>query len=484
MSSLPLTDSIKSGVYDSRPNAWARRTSLFFFFSFIIAIVLFGGSSRSDQIGLLILRPIAVVVAIYGLWRMEEADWLSIKPMALLLGAAMCVGLFQLVPLPPALWSALPGRDEFLATYESVGLNAPWLPISLAPTLTWNSVVSLLVPMAALISFATLPPRYYSMALFVFVLVGLASGLLGMLQLLSGGTKALHFYSISNFGSNTGFFANRNHQAVFQAALLPLVPLARSWLQRDAIPTYASNLIAVGAVAFLAMSIATTGSRAGLVLGAVGLLWAMWQLYTVVDAPSTSRMRRHRGSFAISVRAQRIAIPVIVLLLIAVVAVGPKGLGVERLIDQGGEATIEDMRFEIYDNTAPMVLANLPFGGGLGTFPYVYKGYEDPEALSYRYVNHAHNDYLEAMYEAGALACLLFAWLVVLLIHWMRLAMAQGAESTRQAIAIALSLSFIAAGSILDYPARTPLIATFTVIVLAILYNTAVIPKKARTNKH
>ena len=38
-----------------------------------------------------------------------------------------------LVPLPPELWTALPGRDHVREGYALLGQPLPWMPISLAP---------------------------------------------------------------------------------------------------------------------------------------------------------------------------------------------------------------------------------------------------------------------------------------------------------------------------------------------------------------
>ena len=54
----------------------------------------------------------------------------------------------QLVPLPPAIWTALPGRDFVANGYALLGQPLPWLPISLAPYQTIASALWLLPPLA------------------------------------------------------------------------------------------------------------------------------------------------------------------------------------------------------------------------------------------------------------------------------------------------------------------------------------------------
>src|SRR5262249_5961331 len=54
-----------------------------------------------------------------------------------LLCAILAWPLLQLIPMPPSLWSGLPGRGEIASAYEAAGMTLPWLPISLYPSATW-----------------------------------------------------------------------------------------------------------------------------------------------------------------------------------------------------------------------------------------------------------------------------------------------------------------------------------------------------------
>ena len=63
------------------------------------------------------------------------------RTLAVVLAALFVLPLLQLIPLPPSVWTRLPGRAPFAATYEQLGLALPYLPISLKPQATWISVL-------------------------------------------------------------------------------------------------------------------------------------------------------------------------------------------------------------------------------------------------------------------------------------------------------------------------------------------------------
>jgi O-antigen ligase len=456
---------------ERRPTRTAsRRVALLVFLGLMVLVALFGGSARAEQAGVLALRPTAVLVLAFAFWKLSRAQWLSILMPAWFLLALGGLIAVQLVPLPPGLWSLLPGRDAYLETFAAVGIDPPWLPISQFPVFTWNSLVCLVVPLAVLFAWAVLPPQHRAWAMPVLIGLGLISALLGFVQLLSGGTRSLYLYSISNFGSNCGLFANRNHQAVFQAALLVLVPMARKDLDRGRLAPYALNIVAIAAIALLILSIFTTGSRVGFVVGLIATAWAAWRMHQIVDDPTKPKVRRAREKFKVSPRTQKLLIPVFLALLAATALLTPHSMVLDRLLATDGATPIEDMRVDIFKNTMVMIPDNLPFGGGAGTFPEVYKGYEHPDGMSFRYVNHAHDDLLEFVYEFGIPGALLFVLGLVLVARWFLAARRSGPAPRECAEALGLALLIILLGSLFDYPARTPIIASLTILALASLY--------------
>jgi O-antigen ligase len=110
------------------------------------------------------------------------------------------------------------------------------------------------------------------------------------------------------------------------------------------------------------------------------------------------------------------------------------------------------------------------FGTGLGTFEDVFGVYEDASSVSKTYVAHAHNDYLEWLIETGlaggVLLGLVLAWFVF---HFLRVwtFSRQAGLTLRRAAAIACLVPVL--HSLVDYPLRTPAIASVAGMCIAIM---------------
>ena len=140
--------------------------------------------------------------------------------------AIACLIAVHLVPLPPAVWQALPGRELVAANDRLAGLNGVWRPFSLAPGTTWNALYSLLVPFAVLLCGIQLDRDHLLRLVPVILAIGALSGLIGILQVIGDASGPLYFYRITNGDSAVGLFSNRNHHAIFLAALFPML----AWL--------------------------------------------------------------------------------------------------------------------------------------------------------------------------------------------------------------------------------------------------------------
>src|SRR5947199_27829 len=71
----------------------------------------------------------------------------SPRALLLILLAGLAVVAVQLVPLPPSLW-AHGLRARIADSYALLGQPVPWLPISLTPYSTLNSVLGVIPPVA------------------------------------------------------------------------------------------------------------------------------------------------------------------------------------------------------------------------------------------------------------------------------------------------------------------------------------------------
>ena len=143
-----------------------------------------------------------------------------------LVALIVAIPALQLVPLPPSIWTLLPGRQLVAEPLGLLDGELPWAPISVAPTATWLSLISLLPPLAVFLATLLMnfrQRRQLSLMLLAFGALGVA---LGLSQVAGGPTSSLRFFAYTNPTEAVGFFANRNH---FAALLYIVILFAAAW---------------------------------------------------------------------------------------------------------------------------------------------------------------------------------------------------------------------------------------------------------------
>ena len=374
--------------------------------------------------------------------------------------------LVHLVPLPPALWHALPGRELVADIDARVGLAAIWRPISLAPQETRNALFSLFVPLAILLGGAGLERPRLERLLPVVVAIGLVSGLLGLLQLTGPSTGPLYLYRHTNYGAATGLFANRNHQAMFLASLFPMLAAlvtARARHEHALRDRYG----ALAAGFFLIPLLLITGSRAGIVVGVLGLASVPLLLRldgTPVSARASAPGRRRLRSAAIPVAAG-----VVLVVALAALTIGlSRAEAIDRLFAVGSE---EELRFKVWPVIAAAIHTYMPIGSGVGSFAPVFQIVEPDRILRPTYLNHAHNEVLEVLLTTGLpgatlMLAALIGWTIT---AWRAVRAPIDEEGVLFARLGVIVIGLLAVGSIGDYPMRTPFLAAL--VALAALWS-------------
>jgi O-antigen ligase len=418
---------------------------------------LMGGASRSDVLSLIVLQPLAVACTVTILAIPGSIDWRAIRIPLLFLAVLAAMIAAQLVPLPPAVWTSLPGHAPFAESATAAGLAQPWRPISLTPDLTLASLIGLVVPFGVLVGFASiLPQRRQSLLLTALVIGAAVSGFLGLAQVSGGEESPFYIYDITNNGSAVGLFSNRNHQAVLLAMTWPLLAVWVTLPNADARLRGARRWVAVGFGLFALPLVLVTGSRAGLGLAAIGLFAAgvLWWL----DRKS-SRAPAAEGL------ARFIPLAVVVggAALVGATVVFSRALAITRLTGLSGSG---DMRFEATPVLLDMSGDFFPVGAGFGSFDPVFRSYEPLEMLDPEYLNHAHNDLLELVITAG------LPGVIVLLafVAWFGMAAWRAWRGvgptleTNLARAGSVMILLVLLSSLVDYPLRTPLMMTIIAI--------------------
>lgn len=418
---------------------------------FIALCLIGGGGSRDDILSLLYLRPAAALCLGAILLVPGRIDFASVRVPFWLLVALTLWLVLQLVPLPPGLWASLPGREPIVEGAAVLGLAQPWRPISMAPDLTLNSLAAMVVPFTALVGFAALDQKGRELLLPVLIGAALLSALLGIAQLSGGAQSAFYLYRITNEEAAVGLFANRNHQAVLLALTFPMLALWTAQAGPDPDARRIRLYIAVPIGLFLVPMILVTGSRGGLILGGLAAIWASFQYLKERRVPAGARGFGWKAPAAA---------------LLALFGIGAafaylastRAVALQRLL-RGEE---NELRLNNLPVFAEMARDMFPFGTGLGAFDPVYRIYERHEALSPRYLNHAHNDLLELVITGG-LPALLVLLLFLAWWAWCCLAAFRSWRRSPGRIAYArlgaVMLLLLLLGSLFDYPLRVPILA-------------------------
>lgn len=454
----------------SRPDEQRLSTAGWVAAGFLLLVFLSGGGSRSDIASLPLLRGAAVIFACWAMAGMQRADWQRVRvPLALLAALTLWIGL-QLVPLPPSLWQGLPSRDAIVAIDRLLGQPDIWRPISLTPSDTWNSLLAMTVPIAALLLMSRVEAEDYSKLLTIIVAIAFTSALLGFIQLLSGAGSTAYIYRITNSENMVGLFANRNHHACFQAcAMLMAATLLRDELMRKRQNTSVQVVLMIGFLLFTAMTM-LIGSRAGLVLGFVAfvasyaMLLPAWRgrpqgRFAEPAAASASRATRWLGYLPLALMAG---------LLVTVIRLSDRTTSLTRL----DYPVAEDLRLLAWPTVQDMMSSFWLLGSGFGSFPDSYKMFEPDSLLQPNYFNHAHNDWAELIITGG----LPFVLIVLAGLIWIgRAAATRGFRNLVKGyrgdyrLALLVVILSLAAASVVDYPLRVPSLQVIAIITVVLL---------------
>ena len=375
-------------------------------------------------------------------WRF---DTLSVIALVILALAAL-LPLLQLVPLPTSIWQRLPGRQLPTELDAALGWFV-WRPWTLDVEGTIRSWLVLLPPAAIFVGCLFVGASERARLIWVIVAFALANALLGMIQLVSGGW--LTPYPSAHLGFPLGVFVNRNHEAAFLLAAMPLCgAMGASQLLRGRAPTPVF-ILTLCVVAMFALVVLGTTSRMGLALLPIAAAAALLVLF-----------RR--------TTPWRVGLPAIAALGLLTVYVFANG-GFARTLSRFSE--LDDPRFAFWTDVEWALRHYGLAGTGVGTFVPVYQTAESLEAVTATITNHAHNDYLEILLESGVFgAALLIAF--VLLVGVAIVRAAKSSRSGERAVtgaAAGASIALLLLFSIVDYPLRMPAVSAVLAVLCAIL---------------
>lgn len=436
-------------------NGWNRPAfSLILLFAFMTVLWLSGGASRGDVAGQAVVRAAAWLTLMLGVMVFAKLNVRGSRAVALLMLAVVAIPLFQLVPLPPSIWSRLPIGELYS---EPVLDDRVWRPLAMSPGATLNALSSLIVPMTTLFLMTGLAQEDRHRIVHVLLVMVVLSVLTGLLQLSGGG----FFNPLINYpaGSVSGTFANRNHFALLLAIGCMIVPLWALTRREQAgwrLP------VAIALTVLVALTLLASGSRAGMLLGALALILA-----PLIAREQVVRLFRRLPRWALPAAIGAVAIAAIA--IIAISFYSGRAYSIDRMVSADIDG---DMRNLGLPAVIEIAKAYFPFGVGVGGFDAAFRIVEPTEILQIYYFNHAHNDWLELVLESGVFGmavagAAIMWWGAASFKVWRRSRpICQATVNGRFGSA---TLFLIMLASIVDYPARTPLIMAIAVIAACLL---------------
>lgn len=422
--------------------------------AYLLLCLVFGGSAQGIWANVVLQLAAIAIITWAFLDRRPDPQPLAVRRLGVLIALALALIAVQLIPLPPELWTALPGRDLIGDGFALLGLPSAWQPISLAPYDTAATALTLLPPLAILAAMIWVKPSPSRWIAVIVIAATVAGVMIGALQVASSdpATSPWYFYRYSNFGVATGFFANSNHMATLLLVAIPFVVALTSAVAQgteDVRKRYAAAAMGIGGLAVVFVGLAINGSLAG---------FGLAPMVTIASVILILRLRRGW------LRTGAMVAGLLTLAVFVAVVATPLG---ERFSSAGAATSIET-RQDMRVHSVQAIREFGPVGSGLGTFLPVYALFENPDAIDRTYVNHAHNDYLELALEMGiagiALILLFFAWWLVAARRLLK-----SPAYDQYAAAALVASAAVLIHSAVDFPLRTASISGLFAMCLALM---------------
>ncbi|WP_133512504.1 O-antigen ligase family protein [Candidatus Thiosymbion oneisti] len=457
----------KRSAFKVSPAPDLSNTTLFWLLG---GILVFAPLFRSGQpaLAVLVLELLSVSLLAVTLWRPRRNLITRTETLALTL--LVSVPLLYLIPLPAELIERLPGRELYLdgrALLAGVAEGGP-AGLSLYPRETESALLLLLLPIAVFIGTRALDASRVLRLVFLLLALAALQSLLGILQYSANEGSPLLFGMQLSASHARGTYTNVNHLAGLLEMLLPValallvysirrrdISRERKWKRRMIFFASGRGHLAFvyGALALLLLvGIIFTRSRTGITLSMLALLLSMM-------------------AFAQRIGGTNVYGPMGTIVAVAV------GMGVTTglvpVLDRFSIAeTIHNTRWSIFSATLDGIGTFLPVGSGPGTYPDIFPAFQPPE-LGQWFINHAHNDYLEWLFEGGLLFAALILLLLVLYVRQWRWVWTRNQWSCFQFVQVAagIGLLLLLLHSLSDFNLHIPANIAYFAFLAAVFFS-------------
>ncbi|MBK1645059.1 hypothetical protein CKO25_10420 [Thiocapsa imhoffii] len=394
------------------------------------------------------------------------------------LGLLFILPLLYLFPLPTGLAQWLPARNLYqhtAALLDDEGGRRFAQRLAIAPLATETSWLMLILPIGVYVATRALSETLQTRLVYWFFAVVLAQVLIALFQFATEGGMSYAIADLLARSGASGTYVNRNHLAGMIEMALPL-SLAMflfdfggqyqkskrregfgdtlvKLLNSSNRPSWFFVLLAL----LFIIGIIVTRSRTGIMMGMVGIL-----LTTILF----SRRVGGRGTFGLMGQLITIGIGVAIF------------IGLAPVLDRFSVAEMDaDARWPIAVATFDAAGRLLPFGSGPGTFSDVFVLYQ-PIELGRWFVNYAHNDYLQTLFEMGLVGLVLMVmFLVLYMAQWPRLVTRQAWSRYRSLqIGAGIAILLVLLHSLTDNNLRNPANMAYFAMAAALFFSPPGVP--------
>ncbi len=433
----------------------------------VFSVLSFGGTEPVS------FAAVEVLLFASAVWlTVKGGSPLFVRPSYLVVPALLALwALLQVCPLPRSLLRLFAGPRE---SYATSGV------LSLAPYQTRVEILILLTCTVAFY-FAVLVSgerQRKRRLIYALVALGTAEAFYGLIQYLANWQTIWWYSKKYDLEEATGTYINRNHLAGFLEMILPFAVC---------LALYEGERLTFGRTRH-----SRRRGRTGPGLAGVALWLTVAVVLMVALVFSRSRMGLLAACasliviFSLNVLQKRI-VPValslaFVLLSLSLAAWLGLRPALTRFEGLGGELSSQETRLSIWPGTVKLISERPLIGNGLGTFPVAYTPYQ--KAFLTKFVNHAHNDYLEFASDFGIpVALVLFASILFVLIRSIRAFFwAESRFERNVSLACVGSIAAILLHSLTDFNLCIPANALVLAAILGIALASAANGTQAEAN--
>ena len=418
----------------------------------LASTLVLGGGGTPSPLPETLLEFITVMMVAMWVGHAPQDSSAKVPPAAWwIAGAVLVLPMAQLVPLPPSLWHALPGRNLEQSALGLVGATDSWRPWSMTPDRTLASILAIVPPVVVMLMAASLDTKGRQLLVATVAAAAAVSMLVGGAQIRGG----LFLFYNDTASDLVGFQANRNSTAdVLLIGMMAFAAALREWSdrRRNGLTYQRFVIICACATVIFALGVFLTGSRTG-----IALLLPAFTAVAAIAWPKNGLALKGLGMGLAGVSAAGLMGAVFL----------RHSLLVTNIIGRFQQAG--ELRPQLWLDGLFAARQYFPFGSGVGSFVPSFIAAERLEIVRVTMPNRAHNDFLELAIEGGAFGLLLLALLVVFLAVLFARALRQPAASRVQVLFAGATLCIFSAHSALDYPIRSMSLACVAGLCAALL---------------